>query len=47
MLVNDAAVGSIDLDIKTRLQICKDSYINRLAVVTAAFKSLLLKAQKP
>jgi NAD(P)-dependent dehydrogenase (short-subunit alcohol dehydrogenase family) len=47
VLVNNAAVGSMDPDIKIRLQLCMDTNAIGQAVVAAAFRPLLLKAQKP
>ena len=46
-LVNNAAVGSRDPDVKTRLQLCMDTNVIGPAVVSAAFRQLLLKSQKP
>ena len=47
VLVNNAAVGSMDPDIKTRLQLCMDTNVIGPAVIAAAFRPLLFKAQKP
>lgn len=47
VLVNNAAIGSRDPDIKTRLQLCMDTNVIGPAVVSAAFRPLLLKSQKP
>ena len=47
VLVNNAAVGSMDPDIKTRLQLCMDTNVIGPAVVSAAFRPLLLQAPKP
>ncbi len=47
VLVNNAAVGSRDPDVKTRLQLCMDTNAIGPAVVSAAFRPLLLKSQKP
>ena len=46
-LFNNAAVGNRDPDIKTRLQLCFDTNVIGPAVVSAAFRPLLLKAPKP
>ena len=47
VLVNNAAAGSIDPDVKTRFQLCMDTNVIGPAVVSAAFRPLLLKSQKP
>ena len=47
VLVNNAAVGSRDPDLKTRFQLCMDTNVIGPAVVSAAFRPLLLKSQKP
>lgn len=47
VLVNNAAVGSQDPDVKTRFQLCMDTNVVGPAVVAAAFRPLLLKSQKP
>ena len=44
VLVNNAAIGRRDADIKTHLQLRMDT---EPAVVSAAFRSLMLKSQKP
>ncbi len=46
-LVNNAAVGSRDPDVKTRLQLCMDTNVIGPAVVSATFRPLLLKSPKP
>jgi NAD(P)-dependent dehydrogenase (short-subunit alcohol dehydrogenase family) len=46
-LVNNAAVGSMDPDIKTRMQLSMDTNVIGPAVVATAFRPLLLKAKKP
>ena len=47
VLVNNAAIGSTDPDIKTRLQLSMDTNVIGPAVVAASFRPLLLKAPKP
>lgn len=47
VLVNNAAVGSRDPDAKTRFQQCMDTNVVGPAVVSAAFRPLLLKSDKP
>ncbi|KAL8822096.1 MAG: hypothetical protein Q9191_007162 [Dirinaria sp. TL-2023a] len=47
VLVNNAAIGNRDPDIKTRLQICMNTNVIGPAVVSAYFRPLLLKSQKP
>ncbi len=47
VLVNNAAVGSRDPDVKTRFQLCMDTNVIGPAMVSAAFRPLLLKSQKP
>jgi NAD(P)-dependent dehydrogenase (short-subunit alcohol dehydrogenase family) len=47
VLVNNAAVGSRDPDVKTHFQLCMDTNVIGPAVVSAAFRPLLLKSQKP
>ena len=47
VLVNNAAIGSIDPDIKTRMQLSMDTNVVGPAVVAEAFRPLLFKAQKP
>ena len=46
-LINNAAVGCRDPDLKTRLQLSMDTNVIGPAMVAAAFRPLLLKAQKP
>jgi NAD(P)-dependent dehydrogenase (short-subunit alcohol dehydrogenase family) len=47
VLVNNAAVGCMDPDIKTRFQLCMDTNVIGPAVVAEAFRPLLLKSQNP
>ncbi|KAI9783149.1 MAG: hypothetical protein M1835_003876 [Candelina submexicana] len=47
VLVNNAAVGNRDPDIKTRLQSCLNTNLMGPALVATAFRPLLLEAQKP
>lgn len=47
VLVNNAAIGSRDPDVKTRFQLCMDTNVIGPAVVSAAFRPLLLKSQAP
>lgn len=47
VLVNNAAIGSRNPDVKTRFQLCMDTNTIGPAVVSAAFRPLLLKSQKP
>ncbi|KAJ5858051.1 hypothetical protein N7455_008945 [Penicillium solitum] len=44
VLMNNAGVASRHPDIKTRLQLCMDTNVIGPAVVSAAFRSLLLKS---
>ena len=46
MLVNNAAAASRDPDVKTRLQLCMDTNVIGPAVVSAAFRPLVLKISK-
>jgi len=46
-LLNNAAVGSRDPDIKTRMQLCMDTNVVGPAVVAAAFRPLLFKSGNP
>ena len=46
-LVNNAAVGSMDPDIKTRMQISMDTNVIGPTMVEEAFRPLLLKAKNP
>ncbi|KAK4864591.1 hypothetical protein LT330_009586 [Penicillium expansum] len=47
VLVNNAGVASRHPDIKTRLQLCMDTNVIGPAVVSAAFRSLLLQSPNP
>jgi NAD(P)-dependent dehydrogenase (short-subunit alcohol dehydrogenase family) len=47
VLVNNAAVGCMDPDIKTRFQLSMDTNVTGPAVVAEAFRPLLLKSQNP
>jgi NAD(P)-dependent dehydrogenase (short-subunit alcohol dehydrogenase family) len=47
VLVNNAAVGSRDPAVKTRFRLCMDTNVIGPALVSAAFRPLLLKSQKP
>ena len=47
VLVNNAAVGGLNLDIKTSFQLCLETNVMGPALVAAAFRPLLLKSQKP
>ena len=47
ILVNNAAIGCRDPDVKTRLQLSMDINVIGPAVVSAAFRPLLLKSSKP
>ncbi|KIX03621.1 uncharacterized protein Z518_07174 [Rhinocladiella mackenziei CBS 650.93] len=44
VLVNNAASGNCDPDVKTRFQVCMDTNVVGPAVVAATFRSLLLRA---
>ncbi|GKZ22344.1 hypothetical protein AbraIFM66951_007977 [Aspergillus brasiliensis] len=46
-LVNNAGVASRHPDIKTRLQLCMDTNVIGPAVVSATFRSLLLRSPNP
>ena len=46
-LVNNAAVGNADPDIKTRFQLSLETNVVGPAVVSAAFRPLLFKSQNP
>ena len=46
-LVNNAAIGCRDPDVKTRMQLSMDVNVVGPAVVAAAFRPLLLKSPKP
>ena len=47
VLVNNAGVGSMSDDIKTRMKLCLETNVMGPAMVAAAFRSLLLKSQNP
>ncbi|KAI9740167.1 MAG: hypothetical protein M1834_004745 [Cirrosporium novae-zelandiae] len=47
VLVNNAAVGNRDPNVKTRFQLSMDTNVVGPAVVSAAFRPLLLKSPKP
>jgi NAD(P)-dependent dehydrogenase (short-subunit alcohol dehydrogenase family) len=47
VLVNNAAVGNVDPDVKTRYQISMENNVIGPAMVAAAFRPLLLKSPKP
>ena len=47
VLINNAAVGNRDPDIKTRMQLSMDTNVIGPAVVAAAFRPLLLKSRNP
>ncbi|MCJ1280475.1 hypothetical protein MMC21_008303 [Puttea exsequens] len=47
VLVNNAGIGSRDPDLKTRLRLCLDTNTIGPALVSEAFRPLLLKSQKP
>jgi NAD(P)-dependent dehydrogenase (short-subunit alcohol dehydrogenase family) len=47
VLVNNAGVANGDPDIKVRLRKCMDTNVTGPALVSAAFRPLLLKSQKP
>lgn len=47
VLVNNAALGNIDFDIKTRFQLCLETNVMGPAMVADAFRPLLLKSQNP
>lgn len=44
--MNNAAVDNRDSDVKTRFQLCMNTNVIEPAIVSAAFRSLLLKASK-
>ena len=46
-LINNAASGSMDPDIRTRFQLCLTTNVMGPALVAAAFRSLLLKSENP
>lgn len=47
VLVNNAGVGSMSDNIKTRMKLCLETNVMGPAMVAAAFRSLLLKSQNP
>ena len=47
VLVNNAAIGNVDTDLKTQWQLKMDTNVIGPAMVSAAFRPLLLKAPKP
>lgn len=47
VLVNNAASGSMDPDVRTRFQLCLETNVTGPAMVAAAFRPLLLKSQNP
>ena len=47
VLVNNAASGSMDPNIKTRYHLCLETNVMGPAMVAAAFRPLLLKSQNP
>lgn len=47
VLVNNAGVGSMDDNVKTRFQLCLETNVMGPAMVAAAFRPLLLKSQNP
>ena len=47
VLVNNAGVGSREPDVKSRFQRCMDTNVIGPVLVSAAFRPLLLKSQKP
>lgn len=47
VLVNNAGVGNMDPDIKTRFQLCLETNVTGPAMVAAAFRPLLLKSRNP
>ncbi|EHY55727.1 hypothetical protein HRR83_007945 [Exophiala dermatitidis] len=47
VLVNNAGVASIDQDVLTRFRTCLTTNVIGTALVTAAFRPLLLKSSKP
>ena len=47
VLVNNAGVGSMSDDIKTRMKLCLETNVMGPAMVAAAFRPLLLKSQNP
>lgn len=47
VLINNAAVGVLQGDIKTRFRLCLETNVMGPALVSEAFRPLLLKAQNP
>ena len=47
VLVNNAGLGNMDPDIKTRFQLCLETNVTGPAMVAAAFRPLLLKSLNP
>lgn len=47
VLVNNAASGSMDPNVKTRFQLCLETNVMGPAMVSIAFRPLLLKSQNP
>jgi NAD(P)-dependent dehydrogenase (short-subunit alcohol dehydrogenase family) len=47
VLVNNAAIGSTDPDPRTRIRLCMDTNVLGPILVSAAFRPLLLKSQRP
>ena len=47
VLVNNAASGSMDPDIRTRFQLCLETNVTGPAMVAAAFRPLLFKSKNP
>ena len=47
VLVNNAGVGSMSDDIKTRMKLCLETNVMGPAMVATAFRPLLLKSQNP
>ena len=47
VLVNNAGVGNRDPDVRTRFQACMDTNVVGPAVVSAYFRPLLFKSQRP
>ena len=47
VLINNAATATADVDVQTRFQLCMATNVTGPSLVSAAFRSLLLKSQKP
>lgn len=47
VLVNNAGVGNVDPDVKTRMRLCMETNFLGPALVCAVFRPLLLKSQTP